>query len=396
VVIEDASGKVLGGAPASAGPPETRITLADGAAAAARARLTGTDAIASDDVAPVVTGAGRGSVAVVADPSDESVVTGGPPIVEQALSALELDIDVRALPALPDRAEELSTALGIVLDDPPGMTPEQRHTLEAFLEKGGVVLATLGPHAAAAPLGATLQPILAHGVVWSSGPGGAHLEVDTKSAVSGLVGAAGNLDGLDAARRATLAPDDAARFEALVKWTDGAPLVARRTIGRGEAWVISLPMSVDASDLPLRASFLGLLSGWIRTARDHASPVRTDVATPWKFPGAARLEATGPDGLLTASRDGADLRLVPEVAGDYEVRVDGRVEHRVAAPIARELDLRPRGATAATGTEKGLRDTAAVDASGPVALALLALMALELGLRLRARTGALPQAGSAG
>lgn len=397
VVIEDASGKTLGSAaPGSGSTPETRITLGDGASTASRARLTGSDALASDDVAPVVTGAGRGVVAVVADTSDESVVTGGPPIAEQALSALELDVDVRSLPALPDRAEELASALGVVLDDPPGMTPEQRHTLEAFMGKGGVVLETLGPHAAAAPLGATLQPILGHGVVWSSGPGGAHLEVDTRSALTGLVGSAANLEGLDAPKRATLAPDDAARFEALVKWTDGAPLVARRTLGRGEAWVITLPLSVDASDLPLRASFLGLLSGWIRTARDHASPVRTDVATPWKFPGAERVEASGPDGPLVVSRDGAELRLVPEVAGAYEVKVDGRVEHRVAAPIARELDLRPRASAAATGADKGLRDTAAVDASGPVALALLALMALELGLRLRARAGALPQAGLAG
>ena len=290
-----------------------------------------------------MTGAGRGVIAVVADPSDESVVTGGPPIVEQALSALELDVDVRALPALPDRADELANALGIVLDDPPGMTPEQRHTLEAFLEKGGVVLITLGPHAAAAPLGATLQPLLAHGVVWAGGAGGARLEVDTRSARTALVGSVANLDGLDAPKRAVFTPDDASRFEALVKWSDGAPLVARRTFGRGEAWVVTLPLSVDASDLPLRASFLGLLSGWIRTARDHASPVRTDVATPWKFPGAARVDATGPDGPLAASRDGSELRVVPEVAGAYEVKVDGRVERRVAAPIARELDLRPPG-----------------------------------------------------
>ncbi|MGH7438580.1 MAG: hypothetical protein ACRENE_23070, partial [Polyangiaceae bacterium] len=156
------------------------------------------------------------------------------------------------------------------------------------------------------------------------------------------------------------------------------------------------PMSVDASDLPLRASFLGLLSGWIRAARDHASPVRTDVAVPWKFPGAVRVEARGPDGPVTASREGDELRVVPEVAGAYEVKVDGRVEQRVAAPVARELDLRPRAASAGTGAEKGLRDTAAVDASGSVALAVLALMALELALRMRARAGALPQAGSAG
>src|SRR5262249_59035211 len=64
---------------------------ASGTPLALVARLTGADAIASDDVAIVVSEAGPSSVAVVADTPDEAAATGGAPIVEQALPALPLD-----------------------------------------------------------------------------------------------------------------------------------------------------------------------------------------------------------------------------------------------------------------------------------------------------------------
>jgi hypothetical protein len=383
VVVEDAAGRVLGRASPSAGESsEIKVSLADGAAAPVRARLLGSDAVAHDDVAPVSSEAGRGAVAVVADPADESVATGGPPVVEQALSALQIDADLRSFPALPDRPEELAGVLGVILDDPPGMTPEQRHTIEAFLDRGGLVLVALGPHAAAAPLGATLQPILAQGVTWASAD---RVEADPGTAVAALLGSAAGLEGLGASKRATLAPADVARWESLAKWSDGAPLVGRRAIGRGEAWVVTLPFSVDASDLPLRAAFLGLLDSWVREAREHASPMRTEVATPWKFPGALRVDARGPTGPLSAVREDGVWRVVPELVGEYEVTVDGKAERRIAMPVARELDLRPRAAAPATTEGRAGLRRGAVDASGPIALVLLGLMAVEMALRLYAR-----------
>jgi hypothetical protein len=383
VVVEDAQGRPIARAtPGVGGPFDVKVTLADGAAAPARARLTGSDAIARDDVAPVSTEATRGAIAVVADATDESVATGGPPVVEQALSALQLDVDLRSFPALPDRPEDLATALGIILDDPPGMTPEQRHTVEAFLGKGGLVLLALGPHAAAAPLGATFEPILGQSVAWESAD---RVEADPATAVSSLLGSAAGLEGLGAARRAVLAPADVAGAEALAKWTDGAPLVARRVVGRGEAWLVTLPFSVDASDLPLRAAFLGLLDAWVAAAREHASPTRTEVATAWKFPGALRVEARGPAGPVSPSREGGVWRVVPDVVGEYEVTVDGHAERRIATPVPRELDLRPRAAAPATAEEPTGVRRGAVDASGPIAMALLALMAIEMALRQLAR-----------
>jgi hypothetical protein len=324
----------------------------------------------------------RGAVGVIADSADETVATGGAPIVEQALSALKLDVDVRPIPAFPDRTEELAGDLGVVLDDPPGLTPEQRHALGGFLEGGGVILLALGPHAAAAPLGASLEPLLGHGVTWgeTKSNGG-----DPVSAVGPLAEPAHSLVDLGASRRATLAPEDASALESLVKWTDGAPLVARRAMGRGEVWVVTLPFSVDDSDLALRPAFLALLDAWVHAARERAAPMRSDVGTTWKFPGARVVEARGPMGPVVVARDEGVVRVVPPRVGVYRLSVDGKAETRVAAPVLRELDFRPRAAAPTTGGEGMGERRAAVDISGQVALALLALVAAEIALRAWSR-----------
>jgi hypothetical protein len=382
VTVDDEQGHALGHALVAGSAGEVTVMLPSEDAKPAVATLRGSDAVAADDVAPVVPEASRGAIAVVADATTEAVATGGAPIVEQALSSLKVDADVRPLPAMPDRVEDLDGALGIVLDDPSGLTPEQRHALAAYLDRGGVALLALGPRAAAAPLGATLEPVLEHAIAWSetAQPG-----ISASSATGVLAESADSLTQLGATRRAVLAPEDAGAFEILARWTDGAPMVGRRPVGRGEAWVVTLPFSVDASDLTLRPGFLALLSGWAEQARGHAVPARSDVGTAWKFLGARDVQATGPAGEVPLSRDDGVVTLSPALLGSYHVKVDGRTETRVAAPDERELDLRPRPSASATpGPAVGER-RASVDASGEVALALLALMALEMGVRLWTR-----------
>jgi hypothetical protein len=392
VVVEDEDGRVLGHAPASRAESsgsraEVTILLPSEHATAVRARLDGSDAVATDDVAPVVSEASRGSIVVVADAVEEAVATGGAPIVEQALSSLKLDVDVRPVPAMPDRVEDLSSSLGLVLDDPAGLTPEQRHALAAFLDRGGVVLLGLGPHAAAAPLGATFEPILAHPIAWSDTT---QAGADPATARGSLAESAESLTQVGAPRRAVLASEDSAAFDPLAKWTDGALLVARRPVGRGEAWVVTLPFSVDVSDFPLRPAFLALLDAWTGEARRHAAPARSDVGTTWRFVGAREVEAKGPAGQVAMTREDGVASFTPSVLGTYRVVADGQVETRVAAPDERELDVRPRSmaagpAVVALGEHRG-----SVDASSEVAMALLALMVIEMGLRVWTSRSAAP------
>jgi hypothetical protein len=345
------------------------------------AHLTGMDAIASDDAAPVVVEAGPVSVAVIADTAGELAATGGAPVVEQALAALELDIAVRPIPALPDRAEDLAPFAGVILDDPAGLTPEERRALAAFLDGGGVVLLALGPRVASAPLGASLEPIVTGAVSWSATPVPG---VDPASAVGPFAESAAGLIDVASRERATLAPEDVGLFEPMLKWKDGALFAAKRTIGRGQVWIVTLPFAVDTSDLPLRPAFLAMLDAWVVEARMRAAPRRTDVGVTWACPSARSVLVEGPRGRVPEVRDAAGARVVPPVIGAYTVTVDGRKEVRVASAIVRELDLRPR-AIAPKATGAGLGEShAAIDVSSTVALVLLALVALEMALRMRA------------
>ena len=374
-----AGDRVLGGTTATAGE-YVDVDVGSGAPGDRTAHLLGGDAIASDDAAPVLV-ASTGAIGVVADVADETAVTGGPPVVEQALAALRVDLATRPLPAVPDQASDLSGILGLVVDDPPGFTPEQRKALAAFLDGGGVMLLALGPRAASSPLGATLEPVLEHATTWT----------DTKAkgvaanAPTELLGeATRSLVDLGASKRTSLAPTDASALVDLLPWSDGAPLVARRTLGQGEALVTTLPFALDASDLPLRPAFLSLLDAFVAATHAHAAPRRADVGAAWTLPSSAK-DATGPAGPVELVRENGHAKLSPPLVGAYHVKVDGKDELRVAAPAAREIDLRPRRVkTGASASSLGATQ-AKVDISSEIAVALLALLCAEIVLRVRAQ-----------
>jgi hypothetical protein len=236
----------------------------------------------------------------------------------------------------------------------------------------------LGSRAGAAPLGASFEPVLSSAVGWFENP-----SPGADASKNALGEGTRSLEDLLAKHRATLAPTDAARFEVIVPWKDGAPLVARRTVGRGEAWIVTLPFAVEGSDLVLRPGFLALLDAFVERARSHAAPRRSDVGQPWVFDHTVTVE--GPAGPLEARRDTGRVLFAPPRLGAYRIQDGDRKEVRVASPVAAELDLRPRNA-APKASGEALGDThAQVDISSKVALALLVLMLAELVLRLRAR-----------
>ncbi len=364
---------------------EVTLPIAKDAPAALVATLTGVDAIASDDSAPVLVNTGAASIAVIAETSDESVATGGAPIVEQALTALRVELAVRPLPALPDRDEDLALFAAAILDDPAGLTPEQRRALDHFIARGGVVMLALGPRAAQAPLGASFEPVLAHGTSWESNPAPG---ADPSSAKAGFDESAQSLVDLAAPSRTSLSADDVqllARAPAaatLVAWKDGAPLFSRRAMGRGEVWVSTLPFSVNTSDLVLRPGFLALLDAFCERAKQSGSARRGDVGVAWTFVGATDVTAQGPAGPVPTTRERDAPSIVPPLIGAYTLMVSGQNELHVAAPSVRELDTRPRALSTAAQTQ-AMGDThAQVDASPAIAIALLALLFIELALRV--------------
>ncbi len=92
----------------------------------------------------MISAGGALPIAVVVDATATRVVTGGPPPIEQALAALQLDAQIHPLPSVPEHEAELGAFAALVVDDAPGFTPEVRRELAAWVARGGVVLLTLG------------------------------------------------------------------------------------------------------------------------------------------------------------------------------------------------------------------------------------------------------------
>lgn len=345
------------------------------------ARLSGSDAIAGDDSAPVVAAGGTMSVAVVADLTQSGVVTGGPSAVEQALTALDETLPVRPLPTVPDNAEDLAQYAAVILDDPPGLTPEARAAFRTYLERGGVAYALLGQRAGGAILGSAFDPFVPGAVRWSPpGPAGADLQ-----SASALGATGDGLRDLAPKGRALLDARAAEGATLLAKWADGQPLLMTRPIGRGTAFIATLPGNLDASDFPVRPAFLEVLERVVEAGRARGAGRRGPVGVPWTFADAAPTQAAGPGGAIAVRDLGGTKGVVPELAGTYALAFRDATETRVAEIDEREVDLRPRGATKEATSEAQGSQRAKIDASPYVAFVLLFAIAAEAALRVWTR-----------
>ena len=350
--------------------------------------LTGADAIPEDDTAPVSALGAKLKVALVVDTAATHVETGGAPPVEQALAALALDAETHPIPTVPDHADELAGYGALLVDDAPGFTPEVRRAVAQWVEKGGVLLLTLGPKAAAAPLGAGFDPLVPGVVRWGASPAPG---IDPASFAI-LGSSATTLADVAPQGRSTLEAEALANADVLAKWKDGAPFLLRRSLGRGAVLALTLPLATSESDLALRPAFLALLDRFVRIARARGGSPRIDAGDSWTFDGAKVVTVFREGNAGPASRTKipvieADRRMkaTPSVAGVYDVAIDGEHEVRVATVPEREIDLRPRPLVQNARDARLGGAAGAVDVSAYVALALLLLGTLELAMRLRAR-----------
>ncbi len=347
-------------------------------------KLSPGDLIAEDDVAPVVNLGGSLPIGVVVDAAASHVATGGPPPIEQALSALQLDAEVRPLSAAPDQPDELNAFAALVLDDAPGLTPESRKALAAWVNRGGVLLVTFGPRAASAPLGAGFDPVVPGVIRWGASP----VSGAEPASAFFLGPSAVGLNKLEPEGRSTFEPVATTGAEILARWTDGAPLLWRRSLGRGAVFALALPLSTDESDFALRPAFLALLERFVGTARSRGGARQIDVGDAFTFDGyndvVVEYVPNGP-GLPAQKMDLVEQngrrQVVTALAGRYVARLDGEQTIRIATVPDREIDLRPRRITTAARAETLGGVQPAIDASPYVALGLLGLFAAELLLR---------------
>lgn len=349
------------------------------------------DANVHNDRVPVSHASAQLNVAVIADPSHASVVTGGPTVIEQALGAVRPDTLIRPLAMLPDDARELEEYAALVLNDPAGLGPESRAALSAWIEGGGVALGLLGPASSGLQLSASLEPFAERSARWETGK--LPLDVQPRS-LSWLGPEASTLLAVTRSGRTRL--DGAALSGSAVAgvWSDGAPFLLKRALGAGLVFTSGLPASVEQSDFALRPAFLALLDHLVGEAEQRRGPGVTLVGERWAFPDGGALSITGPAGPLRidtencddAPRGGPDCGSgqasgTPELLGRYTISRAGATQTRVARIDEKEVTDPPGSAEPLQRSAALGEDPGAIDASPELALGLLGLFAAELALR---------------
>lgn len=349
--------------------------------------LSGDDDLPENDACPISPKASALGVGVLSDAARSGTVTGGPTLVEQALAALDSDLALQPLAVAPDDPKELDNLRALVLDDPPGLSPETRNTIRSWLARGRVAVLFAGPTSSRAQLAAKLDPFLSS-VRWES----SEIKGLDTSSFAWLLSDYAGLDNLNPRGRAALEGAMLPDSEVLTRWSDGRPFIARRSIGRGSAYVVGLPVAASESDLALRPAFLALLQHLLQEAERLGGPARTYAGVAWAFGADGKLGVTGPSGALEPElaqpEDGAPptRRVTPTVLGRYRVEQGDETQLRIVRLSAEELRNPPGGSSEQQALASPESTTASrIDISPQIAIGLLALLTLELLLRLRSR-----------
>jgi hypothetical protein len=160
-------------------------------------------------------------------------------------------------------------------------------------------------------------------------------------------------------------------------------LVSRQERGRGVVYSIGLPVSVEVSDLSLRPGFLSLLDHLVAEALRRRGPRSSEAGSEWWFPGSGNLQVTLGGGPPLALREADGQRVAtPDVTGRYEIALNGTRETRFITLPAEEVLATPTRDLPAAFRDSKAGGSARVDASPELGWVLLALLAIEMAVRL--------------
>ncbi len=348
------------------------------------ARLVPADAIPADDAAPVMLERATLSIGVVANAPDARVETGGAPPIEQALLALGEDLAVRPLTDVPIQAEELGKLRALVLDDPEGLTPDERIALTTWVEQGGLLLISLGRGAVLSSLAASFGTLVP-GVIrldTSPPPGG------SPSTCAAFGASAEGISELRAKARVLLETPLFGSARTLCSWTDQQPLVLERDVGQGMVMVVTTNFHLEDSDLPILPAFIAMVDTFLERVRERSDTAAILVGQPVVFRelngelGPRMQRTTTADG-RTVELDLANARaLQAGSVGRYTFTVGEKALTRFAFVDDAELNFTPRPiAEGAQDASLGGR-VEDQEISSIVALGLLALLLIEAALRV--------------
>ncbi len=359
------------------------------------ARLAGRDKNPENDQLSLYVGGLGLAVLVVADPELGRPPTGGRPLLEQALLAVDPNMSVTSTPRLITPSAEFSHVNLVLFDNPLPLSPAERAALQVWVRSGRLAVALLGPAAQSQQLGHLLSPFADGRTTWEIGvPRGLDVE-----SVRWLGEASESLT--------DLAPTGRVRFDTAVdgmrdtiaRWADGAPFALRERLGEGQLITVGLPSLLQESEFALRSGFLSLLKSWCDHSRALGHLRLIEVGESFQLPSTGELAVVGPNGPLEVMevRD-AEGRVrreaIPKHAGRYRITHDSREDVRFAVVPVGEFSATGNPAMSGSNSPTTMRSHH-LDITRWLLLPLGALLVLEalllLGRRHRAAQPAVPE-----
>jgi len=180
--------------------------------------------------------------------------------------------------------------------------------------------------------------------------------------------------------------DPGAEARVLATLDDGAPFMIERELGAGRVFTVTLPSTLEQSDFALRPGFVAFLAHVLEVA-EQCRGVRQSVAgSSWRVDG-ERARIDGPEGPVELHDSPEQGRAAtPAVRGTYRVTTDRGVELRTVTLDPAEILATPRPPGTGLDQRAGHAKQSLYDLSTETAGVLLAVLALELLLRLLARS----------
>ncbi len=342
------------------------------------ARLDGKDANRHNDSTPVFKGTAGTVVATLADYTIARAATGGPPLVEQALSAFGGDLVLRPWTVLPEDDRAYGDISLLILDDPPPFGPEARAVLQKWITRGGLAFAWLGQRAVGGALGASLSPFLEGSPKWEP----TDVQGLDVADLQWLGPTAKSFAELQPKARLLLDESLAASSKVRARWSDFRAALVERPLGRGIVWTMGLPVTSENSEIGLRSGFLRLFEHLIEVSRKRGASPITVVGRAWRFDRDEGVQIRDPLGttvtLDTAmDTDAPDKSYSPNLAGLYTIVRNEHTETRLAHSEPQEITEGPNPIDAAASGQATPRYSR-LDLSPNVAMLLAVILLLEI------------------
>lgn len=241
----------------------------------------------------------------------------------QSLAEPRFDVEVAAASALATRS--LSEFAAVVVSDGGLLAGAPEQGLRKYVEAGGAALMTLGPRALQQRTVPLSGAQLATGKARAAGESPARVsDVEQSHPVLREPGAWRSIRFF---RHVPVGAPEGAQV--LLRFEDGAPLLFEQTLGKGRMLTFTSPLDRTWNDLaihPLFVRFIAESTAYLAGAR--AAPATATVGSAFESDLARRGggQVFDPRGRRTMMLDGSSNgpRLVPELAGYYEVRGGGR------------------------------------------------------------------------